>query len=407
MQIGFDLSLAGYQPNLLQRIRQLFTHGEQGVWYDPSDFSTMFQDASGTTPVTGVGQPVGLILDKSKGLVLGAKLVTNGGFDSDVSGWATGLGVIGWVAGRLRATNNSGVTNNIRPWQAITTVIGLSYEVLGHAFVGTAGAPLTLSVGNGAGSTTIASSAATVVDASLRVIFTAQQTTQYVWVGANLPNTKYFDFDNISVREIPGNHASQVTSTKRPLLQQDGNGKHYLAFDGIDDALSTASIDFTGTDKMTVVAGVRKLSDAANGIVCELGGGASFATTSFTLNAPPGAVNAYSVSNYATSTFVGATVSNYTAPITNVLTAQLDNSKLSAALQTVLRVNGLLPSNSVSGTLNADINYLNTNLYIGMRSGTGIPFNGNLYSLLIRGALSTDAQIAAAETWANSKTGAY
>ena len=35
------------------------------AWYDPSDLSTMFQDAAGTTPVTAAGQPVGLILDKS------------------------------------------------------------------------------------------------------------------------------------------------------------------------------------------------------------------------------------------------------------------------------------------------------------------------------------------------------
>lgn len=44
----------------------LFANGEQGAWYDPSDFSTMFQDSSGTTPVTAVEQPVGLILDKRK-----------------------------------------------------------------------------------------------------------------------------------------------------------------------------------------------------------------------------------------------------------------------------------------------------------------------------------------------------
>jgi hypothetical protein len=34
--------------------RLLFANGEQGVWYDPSDFSTVFQDAAGTTPVTAV-----------------------------------------------------------------------------------------------------------------------------------------------------------------------------------------------------------------------------------------------------------------------------------------------------------------------------------------------------------------
>lgn len=44
---------------------QLFTLGQVGAWYDPSDLTTMFQDTSGTTRVTAVGQPVAMIRDKS------------------------------------------------------------------------------------------------------------------------------------------------------------------------------------------------------------------------------------------------------------------------------------------------------------------------------------------------------
>lgn len=36
-----------------------------GCWLDPSDMTTLYQDAAGTTPVTAVEQPVGKILDKS------------------------------------------------------------------------------------------------------------------------------------------------------------------------------------------------------------------------------------------------------------------------------------------------------------------------------------------------------
>lgn len=46
-------------------MKKLFANGEQGFAYDPNDLTTMFQDAAGTVPVTAVGQPVGLILDKS------------------------------------------------------------------------------------------------------------------------------------------------------------------------------------------------------------------------------------------------------------------------------------------------------------------------------------------------------
>lgn len=71
----YHLGQLGYTGSLSDRMSQwdgtlfspilLFTAGEQGAWYDPSDLTSMFQDSAGTTPVTAVGQPVGLMLDKS------------------------------------------------------------------------------------------------------------------------------------------------------------------------------------------------------------------------------------------------------------------------------------------------------------------------------------------------------
>ncbi len=49
-------------PSLM---RKLFSNGEQGFAYDPSDLTTMWQDAAKLLPVTGEGQPVWHILDKS------------------------------------------------------------------------------------------------------------------------------------------------------------------------------------------------------------------------------------------------------------------------------------------------------------------------------------------------------
>jgi hypothetical protein len=46
-------------------VLSLFANDEEGVWYDPSDLSTLFQDTAGTTPVTTAGQTVGQTLDKS------------------------------------------------------------------------------------------------------------------------------------------------------------------------------------------------------------------------------------------------------------------------------------------------------------------------------------------------------
>ena len=57
--INGSTTVGGFNP------LSLFAAGEQGVWYDPSDLSTMYQDSAGTIPVTAVEQPVGRILDKS------------------------------------------------------------------------------------------------------------------------------------------------------------------------------------------------------------------------------------------------------------------------------------------------------------------------------------------------------
>jgi hypothetical protein len=43
----------------------LFTQSEPGIWYDPADITTLFQDSTGLIPVTTAGQSVGKIVDKS------------------------------------------------------------------------------------------------------------------------------------------------------------------------------------------------------------------------------------------------------------------------------------------------------------------------------------------------------
>ena len=57
--------IGGGALNFEKLIAELFANGEQGFVYDPNDLNTMFQDAAGTVPVTDMGQPVGLIQDKS------------------------------------------------------------------------------------------------------------------------------------------------------------------------------------------------------------------------------------------------------------------------------------------------------------------------------------------------------
>ena len=244
------------QQNIDQLIKSLFANNEQGFAYDPNDLSAIFQDVAGTIPVTGAGQPVGLIKDKS---------------------------------GR-------------------------------------------------------------------------------------------------------GNHAMQTVSASRPILQRNATtGAYYLAFDGSDDFLVTNSINFTATDKISLFAGVRKLSDAATGIVCELSSSLIANNGTFYLLAPT-SYGIDSVGFTSKGTLAsGANATGYVSPASLVITGQ---ASISTPLSR-LRINGVikLTSTASQGTGN----YGNYPLYIGRRGGTSLPFNGHIYGLIGVGRLSTDNETLAIE----------
>ena len=381
---------------------RLFTSGEQGVWYDPSDFSTMFQDSAGTTPVTAVEQPVGLILDKSKGLVLGPELVTNGDFSNGTTGWTLGAG---WAIADEKATFSSATTlGNLRQVKTTSGWSKIQFTVSG------------ISSGQG------------------RLIFYTNNAGILIWQNTNLQNGTYsfytptpivsnidfyaynadggsprvgFSIDNISVKELPGNHATQATSASRPILRQDANGKYYLFFDGVDDSLSTGSIDFTSTDKMTVFAGVRKLGSTGENSVAEHGVPGTHANANTFLCAPGNGGDASAPIASATRPYGGVAVPG-AAPLTFVAGVLQDVAVGgSGATNVRIRVNGSLPTQNPYYSTNTTEALGNYPLYIGRRGGTSLPFNGHLYSLIIRGAASSASQIASAESYVNSKTGAY
>ena len=45
-----------------------------------------------------------------------------------------------------------------------------------------------------------------------------------------------------------GHHASEATPAARPILRQDGSGRHYLEFDGVDDRLVTTTYGFNAQE---------------------------------------------------------------------------------------------------------------------------------------------------------------
>jgi Concanavalin A-like lectin/glucanases superfamily len=420
----------------------LFAAGEQGAWYDPSDLTTLFQDSAGTTPVTAVEQPVGLMRDKSgrgnhafqstsaSRPVLSARvnlLTKTEQFDDAVWGKTASsitadstISPNGANTADLFIPNTSATAHYLSSattLQAGAATYSIYAKSAGYRYLVllTPAGNVSFDLFNGVvANTSVATGAIVDVGSGwYRCILTATQTANptvyisggsssaagffsgagdgtsgvYIW-GADLRVSN----DGVGIPSYQRvNTSTDYDTTGFPL---------YLKFDGIDDGLQTNSIDFSSGDKMTVWAGVRKLSDAGNGSVVELSAAADANNGAFFLRAPAGGLPNYQwLSNGTLNTT--ATPSPYVAPITNVLTGIGDIS----GDQCILRVNGTQAASSTADQGTG--NYGNYPLYIGRRGGASLPFNGRLNSLIIRGAQSTDAQISAAETWVNGKTKAF
>ena len=177
----------------------------------------------------------------------------------------------------------------------------------------------------------------------------------------------------------------------------------YIKPNGSSQFMVTNSINFTGTDKMTVWAGVRKLSDAALGVVCELGTGSQSNNVSLWNGDPvsTGAGAKYTFISGGTAGQGAVTGASYASPTTNVLTG-LGNIP---GNQDVLRVNGTQAASNTAAQGTGT--YGNYQMYLFARNGASFWLNGRFYGLIVRGAASSAQQIADAETYLNSKTKAF
>ena len=360
-----------------------------GLWLDPSDFSAMYQDEEGTTPVTGAGDPVGLILDKSQGGLnaLGAEEVTNGGFDTDTD-WTKGTG---WTIGSGVASCDGSQASPTNLYQTDVVTEGVWYQVT--LDVTTTSGAWSLYIGNGHQTSSQTGSG------SFSFVVRAVGDTRFIVNGSS---TFIGSIDNISVRELPGNHAIQsVNNDYRPTLQQDGNGKWYLDFDGVDDYLQVSSLDLSGTDKVSIFAGIHKDSDAAQAMLLEYSADATTNNGAFNFRAPrTTSLGPYGVTMRGTlQTSPYTTNAQFNAPVSTLVTVLGDISGDSA----IMRLDGEEWANA-TGDLGTG-NFGNHTLYIGSRAGSSQFFNGRSYGLTVVGKQVTAAELSLSELHSARKAG--
>lgn len=184
-----------------------------------------------------------------------------------------------------------------------------------------------------------------------------------------------------------------------------------LQFDGADDFLQTAAIDFTATDKIFLCSGAQKLSDASVGVPYELSTATSTNSGAFALIHP----NSQTLpTTWRLSASGSALIETYysnlsAAPRTDVFSGSIDLRGASPSAAISGRTNGAAQTPYTTGGTTAGTgNFGNHALYIGRRAGTSFPFNGLLFSSVCRGGtLPAAALITQYETWINKRTGAY
>jgi len=196
-----------------------------------------------------------------------------------------------------------------------------------------------------------------------------------------------------------GNHARQTTTAARPTYQT-GAGLHWLEFDGIDDAMSTSAIDLTGTDKISLFIGQRKLSDAKFRTLLEFSLNSNNNNGAFALTAPSNNNDPdYGARSRGTTTSFIRYPSSFAAPHSAALTMLAD---IGAPSHTP-RINGVLIATSVASQGTG--NYGDHDLFIGSRAGTSFHYNGLLYGVIIVGKTASTNELADVETYMAAKSG--
>lgn len=380
----------------------------------------MWQDAAGTTAVTGVEQPVGRWMDwrLGKGVstiaatqsssssrpILSARynLLTKTEQLSDAA-WtktAAGTGIAPTVTdnyGAVAAPNGTFTASRVQLDKGAGAT-GSDFSALQQtASVGTAGRKHSVWMRTNDGSTKAL--ALRDVNYNIKNVTGAWQEFTIEESGATasggfqiILRGTFGTADSVDLLVWhPDVRSSNDAALNQPAYQRVNTAndyettgfRHYLRFDGTDDSLATPSVDFSACTDMTAWAAATKLSDAAAGVLAE---GASSGPGTTAVFAPGAATPTYAGRSSGTLTATATTASSYASPSNAVLTllAQIATDSVT------LRVNGT--SAATSSADQGTGNYSNHIVYIGRRGGSTVPFNGRVYSYTQRGSTTPTSE---------------
>jgi hypothetical protein len=201
-----------------------------------------FDDPNGTVPVFSALQSTrgrGLLLDRSKGLATGPELISNGTADSNIVGWSQQASAASWSAGTIAVSTIAGAGG---VWQDITTVAGKWYRVMADS-ISAIDSSTQVWVGGGF-VTQITPGQQSVGTRKMVLYFQAIGVSTRIYL--RLAGTGTGAFDNVSVKEVLGNHMAQPTSTARGEISKRVNA--LIATEDLTDAIWVKTSAAPGTN---------------------------------------------------------------------------------------------------------------------------------------------------------------
>jgi hypothetical protein len=218
--------------------------------YSFADTSSLVVGRNGTggSPAVDGMAAIGLVLDRARmgGQPLAAflagrpELVLNGDFTAGTASWTAFNGAeLTAVGGRMRVVRRDATQSPIarqtltgltvgRLYRVCVTVTALSGTTVGSVIV------------QGLASMPVSQPGATV---SLLCVATATSHNLHLAIqGSSGAVGDFVEFDDVSVKEIPGSHLAAPADSARPVLVSDG-GRLLARFDGVDDTLELAGLD--------------------------------------------------------------------------------------------------------------------------------------------------------------------
>lgn len=428
----------------------LFAASEPGVWYDPSQINTLFQDSAGTTPVTAPGQTVGLMLDKSGrgnhatqatstqrpiyGInpIVGTRnlLIYTEQFDDAI--WIKSAATIGIDV----AISPDGTQNADKLIETATTAMHYMYRTMtpvnataytfsvyakaagrtifrinaGGGFVTTGTFDLsavtaTLNAGTSATITPVGNDWYRCTVSGVSSSTTAGQCQTILNTGTYAGDgTSGIFFWGAQMEVSSTATAYQKVVSQYEVTQAGVQSVGYLSFDGVDDNMVIPSLSLTGTEPLFFCFGAKRLSTTSNTFLMTFGKGGNSAPTypGFAIAIRGSAAPAYApqlltASATASGSLLAVTGNTFGDAATRVV----------SATRTALRVNAsaLVTTGSASdfdgwvtqnNRLGCNYNFANNNFW-----------KGNIYSAIFVASSVTTGQITSTETWVNGETGAY